>query len=213
MESTNKELQASTLRPRYDKGIWTTEEHEKMINFLFEHKDRIEEHVSNIINNRYRSNKSHFFQLMANHIETKTISQCKSRYQKRELEMLSAIGIPSKAIRSYFLFKKLKNPYNKQKIQSDSNSIINFKVKEESEQTCDPNAINNSADLKNVLKNEILPRVINPIIKGDVQVFIDHLDVNNQSDKFVPLINVTSIQQILNKHGIFQLKKTLAETL
>ena len=212
MESTKKELQASAQRSIYDKGIWTTEEHEKMISFLFEHKDRIEEHVSNIINNKHRSNKSHFFQVMANHIKTKTISQCKSRYQKREAEMLTAIGISTNTIRSYFLFKKLKNQFSKQKIQSDSSSVVNFKPREEYEKTCDPNAIYNSTDLKNVLKNELLPRVIDPIIKGDIQVFIDHLDASNQSDKFVPLINVTPIRQILSKHGIFQLKKNHAET-
>ena len=178
-----------------------------MVEFLIDHKDRIEEHVSNIITNKHRSNKSHFFQSMASYVQTKSISQCKSRYQKKELEMLTAIGLPYNTIKSYFLFKKLKNPFNKaRRIYNDDNKGVIGEVEETKPQTPDPNAIYNGGDLRRVIMGEIMPRVVNPMIRGDIQVFVDHLSSRENLDRFVPLVNVNSIHKVLNQHGIFQLK-------
>ena len=212
MNITNKTPNPTPTNKRREKGVWTKPEHAKMIEFLHEHKDRIEENVLNIITNKYRSNKSHFFQLMADHIKTKSIKQCKSRYQKKEMEMLNTIGIPYSTIKSYFLFRKLKSPFNRQKQLKAQNNDSNGQSSESNSQTSDSNSITDANELKRVLMSEILPRVVNPSVKGDIQIFIEHLVSRENLDRFVPLVDINEIRKVLNKHGIFQLQNKKEET-
>lgn len=210
LENTDSINSKSSKFSKSCKGIWSKEEHTLMLEFLNQHKDRIEEHVLSFITSKHRCNKPNFFQAMAMHVKTKTVSQCKSRYQKKELEMLTLLGLPYSTIRSYFMHKKLKNPFVKviksgsQKMKVKSRYIGFEKLQSIRE------VIESADDLRRVISKDIMPRVLNTVVKDEIQMFIENLINDKNPEMFMSLANVNSIQKILSKHGIFQLRAVSA---
>lgn len=82
-------------------GMWTQEEHNKMVTYVLVHREEIIENATFNISNKTKRNRVRFFKEMSNFIGTKNEVQCKSRFQKKELVMLEAINMPKKLLKLY----------------------------------------------------------------------------------------------------------------
>ena len=164
-----------------DRRFWSKEEHSLMVEFLNMKRDEMIKHINDNLAHAQRKNKSQFFIEMARHIGTKNKSQCKSRFQKRECDLIGMLNLPRELLEAYFLDKeKKKKAYtakrntDKEKHGKTSKGITNnYNSKNK-----DP-SIRNYMELKEALKQKIIPKIVNDDLKNTIMDFISTLPVDN----------------------------------
>ena len=164
-----------------DRRFWSKEEHSLMVEFLNMKRDEMIKHINDNLAHAQRKNKSQFFIEMARHIGTKNKSQCKSRFQKRECDLIGMLNLPRELLEAYFLDKeKKKKAYtakrntDKEKHGKTGKGITNnYNSKNQ-----DP-SIRNYMELKEALKQKIIPKIVNDDLKNTIMDFISTLPVDN----------------------------------
>lgn len=189
---------------------WTAEEHDLMCRFIKMNKFLLIAQMKQYVRSRMKINKYRFFIEMAEFIGTKTESQCKSRYQKKERTMLEALSIPSGLIDMYMRTRLLKPSVTKHiPIHSDSNKEINSKNEIDHNDFIDNSQTINDQDNEN-LNCSLMPYVQNDIIRDQIENFLTNLQTNhNEVDSnksinnnnisfYIPLLNMS----LLNNNDI-----------
>ncbi len=188
-----EERSSNKIKTPEDRRFWSKEEHSLMVEFLNGKRDEMIKHINDNLANDQRKNKSQFFIEMARHIGTKDKSQCKSRFQKRETELINMLELPKNLLKAYFADKeKKKRAYtdkrNKERrergepVKDDSNKVINTEPE---------TLIQNYDDLKKALSIRIMPKIAGDNMRDIMLEFISKLPVDNgfKHLSFKPMIS------------------------
>lgn len=193
------------------KSVWSKKEHTLMLEFLAQNKSRIERHISSAVANKSRSAKSKFFQSMAAHIKSKTVSQCKSRYQKKELEVLALLGLPPALLQTYAATKKGKKVpaevVEPVKSVTPFESVDNARPPPSQPEPTVESTIETPEALRELLVEDILPRILTAPVKDDMLSFVEFLVSGDGRQELLCGVGVNSVHKNLSKHGIFQLRR------
>lgn len=190
---TNKIITKNKTKVKKIKNssIWTQQEHQKMIEFLINEHQELLLHMRAYIDKSTRINKNKFYLRMSAYVGSKSAKQCKSRYQKKEMQILEILNIPSGLIDKYLNHKQTKNLnyLNKNKKKSiDPLRISDSKLNIKEEQD---HKIISFEQLKSDLTANIIPKIQNPTIKSYLERFI---------------INLPHIEPLLEDRSVLDLK-------
>lgn len=198
-------------------GKWSEAEHQKMFTFVKNHKKDIIEYLESNLIDKVRCNKRCFFIKMSKFIQTKTETQCKSRYQKQELKLLHSIKIPAR------LISKFEQSHGMQAIAAEhSEQILSAQPTEatmaESRLETSKSAnysIYTFKELREVLQHDFMPQIQNPTIKTQMEKFIsvlpDDMDNCDEMPSFgqnsisalFPQINMSFVNSAYRPDSIF----------
>lgn len=186
----NSEVQnISVLEISKYNSIWTQEEHTKMLQFMNEERASIINHVNINIIKDTRTNKSHFFVRMSGFIGTKTDKQCKSRYQKKESQLLRELDVPAQIVEKYLKIKRVKidTKAAKKRVSMQSTETCNSMVKQDETSFV---SISSFSELKTIIMNEFMPRIQNEIVKAHLENFVHTLPSDDMSIGHFPAFNL-----------------------
>lgn len=151
-------------------------------------RDSIVSHIIINIKKHTRTNKSHFFVHMSRFIGTKTDKQCKSRYQKKESQLLIEINVPVAVVENYLQTKQVKidTKVAKKRVSMQSTETYNSIIKQN-----EPSFtfINSFSELKAVIANDFMPRVQNEVIKAHLENLLHTLPFDDLSIVHLPAVN------------------------
>lgn len=172
-------------------NAWTKEEHAKMLGYMEDNRKYLMDNIKRNIGKANRSNKAHFFVNMAAYIGTKSDKQCKSRYQKKESQLLKDLNFSVDLVDEYVKFKKDKSKKQlKQRESSQSTDVCNSMMKHQ-EPACETavdsqqtpsNFITSFEELKAIIISEFMPRIQNE----DVRVYLHRFIQSFPSDENMP---------------------------
>jgi len=195
MNKKGRILNLDIIEAVNSKGTWTNDEHNKMILFMQNNRQELNEHIQINIEYKSRSNKSRFFTAMANYIGTKNVTQCKSRYQKKEEILLRCLDFPDNLIDKYFRVKgeRARNLSFKKRNSVNSTQVSNSMVKQDEPTSSE---ITSFVDLKSLILSECMPKIQNQVVKSHLEYFLKNLPVDDDIIEYIPMINFSSIEEI-----------------
>ena len=168
---------------------WNEKEHNKMFNYLHKNREQILTYMKENIDSEVKKYRKGFYKDMAKFIQTKNEHQCKSRFQKKELKMYEALGIPKKMMNKYFAKQKIKNKI------SQRNPSKNIFIQKIGDDKC--NMIKTYDDFKNVINNKFVPCIKNQVIKDQVIEFVNKLYEAEITLKKIPSLYLDNIDEIV----------------
>ena len=170
-------------------SLWTLEEHKKMLTFMEENYDFLIDNIKRNVNNMGRSNKAHFFVRMALHVGTKSDKQCKSRYQKKEFQMLRELNVSPSLIEAYLATKKNKNRVKKGQEKSHQSTVAcNNSLKADESLI---GGISSFEELRAVIIREFMPRVKTEMVRTHLQNFLKSFPIELDQGKQMPALSIS----------------------
>lgn len=160
---------------------WSEQEHLKMFKYLFTHRRELIDHISKNLHSSNRRNKARFFIDMSDFIGTKTESQCKSRFQKKEFAMLEALKVPNSLLSVYMRAKA-----SKQTLKANRSDEL-FSEVEESKET-DNHNVKKLARCSTICEESTLdissltPKICNEMFKEQIDMILASDSIENTDD-------------------------------
>lgn len=192
MSSQSETLNIDVAELKSSAGSWTREEHARMLDFMAENHDFLLDNLHRNISKLNRSNKAHFFVRMSLHIGTKSDKQCKSRYQKKECQLLKELNLPEDLVDKYIACKRDKSRRSSKHRQSPpSTDACNSMVKADEPPT---NAINSFDELKAVIVAEFMPRVQCEIVMAHLKNFVHNFPSENAIVRQMPSLSISPLR-------------------
>lgn len=167
---------------------WTPREIISMKDFVVQNRIDVLSSILSLFQTGKKANKRCFFIKMQKHIGTKTVKQCKSRFQKQEFALLEYAGIPADVVEKYYTTletKKVKRGFEKRNVTSCHNAASQEKSPEKPQEP-----ILSIEQLKNYLMEEYLPRIKNKLIKQHFYEMIQKLPHIDKSPARPSFINI-----------------------
>lgn len=193
---------------------WTEGEHERMFDFLRKHRREIIKQLESCIKG-VKTNKRQFFTAMAAFLESKDEKQCKSRYQKKEPELLKALKVPHNLLEACDKHEKpITKPVKDKKPVQKEAPLASSRL-EKTKGEISSLSIRTFQDLKSSLNNWFIPRIRNESIRTQMERFLVALPTESDPKIDLPSFNLNSIsiiQQQLND-SIYSIKNHLSELL
>lgn len=184
------------------KGKWNDLEHKMMFIFIQKHKQDLVDYLKVNLQDNQRKNKRQFFNKMAAFIKTKDEKQCKSRYQKQEINLLEAANIPLNLL-STLKQRRLKGsrPSKSQKrLSIMTTEVTNSEDKPKHDRS--GLSIHTYEDLKATLNNHFLPRIQNDVIKNQMERLLQVIPTETEPNEELSSFNLNSVSIILPQFGI-----------
>lgn len=204
---------------------WTLHEHALMFKFLQKRRDSLLDHFAHNLEFSQR-NKRNFFNDMACFIGTKNDKQCKSRYQKRELEFLKALKFPQSILDSlachWALGKRPRKLRATSEPQTDAGSVEEQPAKTkppvqsvqsdnltQEHQALDElfaapqskpvvaEPIRNYDDLRRVIYTSFITRIENENIRAQMEKFLQKLPASDEFVEDVSSLHAYSINGVM----------------
>ena len=156
-------------------GKWNEKEHRAMFTFVHSRREEILRYLETNFVEKLRSNKRMFFIQMANAIRSKSVTQCKSRYQKQELSLLRTLDIPAYLMDSFYAQRGM-SAVDVQKFQScaPTETSIAFNKRLLTDESMNA-SIYTVKELRDVLYAEFMPQIASQSIRTQMEKFISIL--------------------------------------
>lgn len=194
-----------------------------MFEYVRRRRDELIEHYTHNLGHNSR-NKRYFFSDMARYIRTKSDSQCKSRFQKRELEIFAALDFPPELLKSLtcnwaMARRKIKKKTN-EVVTGDVSMLEELEEEQKSDDVPKSNRdelnaaeeifavpqhnlndamiIRNYEDLRRVIGDSFLYRVENPAIREQIETFLQKLPQREEFVEDIPSLCMHSVSGMLN---------------
>jgi len=190
MQQVSTPLNIDVMELPAPPSVWTKEEHAQMLSFMDESRDFLLDNITRNINRQHRANKAHFFVRMSACIGTKTDKQCKSRYQKKERQLLKEMDFAADLVDAYLSSKREKNKKSATAKSPRSTEACNSMLRADEAPT---NTISSFEQLRAAIVSEFMPRVSNDVVLGRLQNFVQSFP---SDDKFVRLMPTHSISPL-----------------
>ena len=192
MSTSSEILNIDVVELKHKQNVWTQEEHAKMLDFMDESRDFLLDNLQRNISKVNRSNKAHFFVRMSACIGTKTDKQCKSRYQKKESQLLRELNFCPALVDSYVRTKREKN----RKPQSHQESPQSTDVSQSMVKAEEPSGsfIGSFEELKAVIIAEFMPRVKNEVVMTHLRNFIQSFPCDDSLVKKMPSLSISPLR-------------------
>lgn len=173
-------------------NVWTKEEHAQMLCFMDENREFLLDNIQRNIRRMTRANKAHFFVRMSTCIGTKSDKQCKSRYQKKERQLLKELDFPHELVDEYMRSKREKNRKNaaeKSGATTDASDSM-LKLTETPSDT-----ITNFTQLRNAIISDFMPRVTNNVVLMHLKNFVQSFPTTEQSfTRAMPSLSISPLR-------------------
>lgn len=189
MSENAETVNIDVVEIRSSPSVWTKEEHTLMLLFMEQRRDFLFENIQRNIAGISRSNKAQFFVSMSKTVGTKSDKQCKSRYQKKERQLLKEMDFPFDMVEEYIKSKMEKNKKSKKRRDSpQSTEACVSMVKPD-----DPpsNSINSFEELRSILLSEFMPRVLNDVVRTHLQNFIQSFPTDETLVRQMPSLDIS----------------------
>ena len=153
-----------------------------MLSFIINNKHKIADEIERCVSASQKTKRKSFFVDMASYIETKNEKQCKSRYQKKQLEMLTAAELPEDLVRRYITLKRSAAAKNGRGVHKQvlSEANINYVI---SKQVVPEEAelVSSFSDLRKLFSDDFICRIDNEEAKSYIKDFLNKLPVDGNS--------------------------------
>lgn len=197
MEINNTAINPNSHNLRLSLRTWDLKEQEGMLKFMQINRSEIVEIIQSSIAQSVKLHRKSFFVRMARFIKTKNENQCKSRFQKKQPELLREIFVPEVIIERYLLLKSRKQHKCKHKTQKQLTLFNNLQPYYENENRHKNmiSSINTFNELKSLFSETFMDKVDNESVKMHIKDFIEKLP-SCVNDETVPLLCLSSLYEL-----------------
>ena len=168
--------------------LWTQREVISMKDFVVQNRQEVLCSILALLQYGRKSNKKCFFIKMQKHIGTKTVKQCKSRFQKQEFSLLEYAGLPADVVERYHAMvntRKQEKGFEKVNVSSCHDIPSPQKLPAKPQES-----IVSVEQLKKYLMDEYLPRIKNVLVKQHFYQMIQKLPEIDESPTRPNFINI-----------------------
>ena len=172
------------------KAGWADMENEKMVQFIDLNRQHLIGHIEENNELQNKTNRNQFFIMMSKFIGSKTRAQCKSRYQKKETQLLKRLKFPSDLLNKYFERKnKNKKPRKAKHTSTESSRTSDSIIKPDE---CSLSSIKTFSDLKQFILSDCVPKIKNNVVKVQLEYFLENLPIENNLNEELSVCNFPS---------------------
>ena len=165
-----------------------------MFKYILKNKEIIVENLRANLEFGRKVNKSRFFIGMAEYIGSKTVNQCKSRYQKKEISMLEAIKVPVDILGRYKKLKNKKSGCQYTKLNDiDIDELNTVKSHSKSEKSSQLLITEENSPETNSQKSPEKP------VKNDESHITDTIAIDDQIDRFLTTLPKDDLDDCENR--------------
>ena len=167
----------------YRQGKWSEAEHRLMCRFVRSHRKEIIDYLKNNLIHNIRSNKRNFFVRMAVFIQTKDERQCKSRFQKQEMNLMRALRLPKRLMERLERLRGPAIPLNRNPLMSTPPTDTPLTDDQADLDKSESSSIYTLRELKEILWSDLMPKILDDPLKSHVERFIrsvpsDPIEIN-----------------------------------